>query len=65
MVRLLPNLLKWSQVSVQLLYSQFVSVPAETSTEWLLGVGRSFGATETRILNVDGGVDMVQLSELH
>jgi hypothetical protein len=33
--------------------------------EWLLGVGRSFGATEARILNVDGGVGTVQLSELH
>lgn len=33
--------------------------------EWLLGLRRSFGATEARILNVDGGVDRVQLSELH
>jgi hypothetical protein len=33
--------------------------------EWLLGVERSFGVTEARILNVDGGVDMVQMSELH
>lgn len=33
--------------------------------EWLLGVGRNFGATEARILKVDGGVDIVHLSELH